>query len=222
VLDLDTGQVIRLGFGGAAAISHDGTRVVYYSFEGQFAAVVLVDLVTGQRWQVKETSAPGGMCGGRAGEISWDGNRIALDGVYVWERDNQRFLTQGGDAIWSPDDGWLAYYDKGRLYKMPVGGGNAVDLAESTWSSWGAWSSRNEIAFVRNDDIYVMNAGGSAQRRLTDHPGQDRYPAWSSDGKRILFYSDRAPRGWYIMNADGTSQTHLPEFDGYSMVSWTG
>jgi len=105
---------------------------------------------------------------------------------------------------------------------MPVGGGNAVDLAESTWSSWGAWSSRNEIAFVRNDDIYVMNADGSAQRRLTDHPGQDRYPAWSSDGRRILFYSDRAPRGWYIMNADGTNQTHLPEFDGYSMVSWTG
>ena len=36
-----------------------------------------------------------------------------------------------------------------------------------------------------------MNADGSNVRRLTNHPALDCWPAWSPDGKRVAFVSNR-------------------------------
>jgi Tol biopolymer transport system component len=59
-------------------------------------------------------------------------------------------------------------------------------------------------------DVYVMNARGGDQRRLTTSPGHDDLPAWSPDGKRIAFVSDRAGNlDIYTMNADGSDQTQV-------------
>lgn len=61
-----------------------------------------------------------------------------------------------------------------------------------------------------NDEIYVMNADGSHQTRLTNDPASDREPAWSPDGSRIAFASNRdGTFQIYLMNADGSSLTRL-------------
>src|SRR4051794_6393323 len=56
----------------------------------------------------------------------------------------------------------------------------------------------------------LMNPDGTGKTRLTDHLGQITSPAWSADGKKIAFETDRY-RGSDIaaMNADGTGLTRL-------------
>jgi Tol biopolymer transport system component len=65
-----------------------------------------------------------------------------------------------------------------------------------------------------NYEIYVMDADGSNQKRLTNNPANDSEPAWSSDRKKIVFVSDRGGTEGkykiYVMNADGTDQKLLP------------
>ena len=45
-----------------------------------------------------------------------------------------------------------------------------------------------------NPEIYVLNVGTGAFRRLTRHPAIDTEPNWSPDGRQIAFVSDRAGR----------------------------
>jgi hypothetical protein len=65
------------------------------------------------------------------------------------------------------------------------------------------------IAFASDRDgnfeIYVMNADGSGQTRLSE-----RWPSWSPNGGRIAFASKRdGNTEIYAMNADGSGQTRL-------------
>lgn len=84
------------------------------------------------------------------------------------------------------------------------------------------------IVFDTNRDgsyeIYVMNADGTGQTRLTNDPGWDWEATWSPDLSKIAFTSDRgaiSPEIW-VMNADGSGQTQLTNNgadDGYP--SWS-
>ena len=73
-----------------------------------------------------------------------------------------------------------------------------------------AWSpDGRKLAFVSrrdgNSEIYVMNADGSEQGNLTQHPASDSHPSWSPDGRKLAFVSRRDGNSEiYVMNADGS------------------
>jgi len=80
-------------------------------------------------------------------------------------------------------------------------------------------SEEGQIVFTRftgspdgsdGADVYLMNADGTNQERMTDAPEFEGFPAWSPDGKRIAFVSDR-DGDWdiYTMKIDGTEQSRL-------------
>ena len=64
-----------------------------------------------------------------------------------------------------------------------------------------------------NSEIYVMDANGESQIRLTRHPLDDWQPVWSPDGTRIAFVSNRNGGNVqiYIMDSDGKNPTRLTD-----------
>jgi hypothetical protein len=69
-----------------------------------------------------------------------------------------------------------------------------------------AFTSNRSGSNTADTDVFIMNADGSSQTRLTNDPTQEQYPTFSPDGTKILF-----TRGGkvYVMNVDGSSQTEL-------------
>jgi Tol biopolymer transport system component len=98
-----------------------------------------------------------------------------------------------------------------------------LEDSEPEWSPNGTTilftRSRQAPGAVRTTrEIWVMNANGSNQTRLTRAKTNDYSPSWSPDGKRITFVRDRrlvttarAPGEIYVMKANGTGITRLTE-----------
>jgi TolB protein len=111
-----------------------------------------------------------------------------------------------------------------------VGALAAVACAGFATPAQGAFPGKNgRIAFSSDRDspyapcslcrsIYTMNPDGSGVVRLTNGPASNRNdhdPAWSPDGRRIVFASsDVSGCGCgsflYVMNADGSGLTQIP------------
>jgi Tol biopolymer transport system component len=60
----------------------------------------------------------------------------------------------------------------------------------------------------KEHDIFLLSADGSRGRLLVQHPADDWRPAWTPDGKKVLFASDRTGSWgfWAIAVADGEPQ----------------
>jgi TolB protein len=158
-----------------------------------------------------------------------DGERLAgpIEGrnikeIYIADYDgaNQRRITVNRALnifpVWSADGRAIAYtsYRRGfpdvfvsyiyqGTFAQPARG---TDRLHNWLASWSPDGTR--IAFTSNRDgnaeIYVMNADGSALRRLTNHPAVDSTPTWSPAGNELAFTSDRSGTPQiYVMSADG-------------------
>jgi Tol biopolymer transport system component len=131
---------------------------------------------------------------------------------------------------WSPDGKYIAFVstrdDNSEIYRMNADGSNQLLLTNNEAKDYSpVWSPDGKhIAFVYNDgsgrdgkngiyakEIYIMDADGSNQTRLTNNKASDDSPSWSPDGKKVLFSSwpGSGPALIYVMNPDGSEPTRL-------------
>lgn len=98
--------------------------------------------------------------------------------------------------------------------------GNTRDEYDVVWSPDGT-----KLAFVRQlgdfnqGQIFVINADGTNETRLTNNNADDFNPTWSPDGTKIAFATSRDNAGngnteIYMMMADGTNQIRLTNRPG--------
>src|SRR5262249_47072459 len=135
---------------------------------------------------------------------------------------------------WSPDGEKIAFASRrdghGEIYVMNTDGSDQTRLTKtdpSVTNNAPAWSpdgqkivfqsnrDKNEVG-TPNTEIYVMNADGSDQTRLTTHDGRDEDPDWSPNGKTIAYNRDIGriqdmSLEVCAMNADGTEPTALTD-----------
>jgi Tol biopolymer transport system component len=85
-----------------------------------------------------------------------------------------------------------------------------------------AVARRDPIAGTR--DIWVLDLNGKPPVRLTFDPHEDMSPAWSADGRTILFTSDRSgERDLYRVPAEGPAADSLvfSSSDSKSLNAWS-
>lgn len=197
--------------------SPDSTSVAYARPMGR---IDIVPLDGGpSRTLVQDGGAP--VEGGRSPSWSPDGRTIAF----------QSYDEEPGDAEW----------EGGHLYVTPAVGGAAARLVGTSsvagsgdcgfyGSQWSPDGSR--IAFQarswRGDTtayhVWVANADGTGETRVTAEDGHEWLPRWSPDGSRLVVsrYVDDTRSVPVVMAPDGSEQVVLedPRLHG-SQVLWS-
>lgn len=196
--------------------SPDGTKIAFHSARNGASYQVYVMNADGSGQLNISNSAANDT------QPSWspDGSKIAFasdrdqggsSSIYVMNANgsNQTRLTTSGTGrldqqpTWSPDGSKLTFT-------------STRDSITVTWQETddnGGLVTKSALQL--NKEVYVMNANGSAQVRLTTTLENDDSASWSGDGTKIVFRSDRErdccdpTEQLWVMNPDGTGQVDL-------------
>jgi len=175
------------------------------------------------------TWSPGG------DRIALQGSALAPDGtfsccaIWVTDLDGKKTLLSfhGREPDWSPDGSKIAFsagapphpHHVEDLYVMNADGSGVTQLTDTQVrpERLPSWSPDSKmIAYeggpLGSPEIWVMNADGTSNRRLTEG-GRAEHPNWSPDGKEIAFWRPFRDR-LSIVKVDGSGERKIPVLGG--------
>lgn len=112
------------------------------------------------------------------------------------------------EASYSPDGQWIVYSSLRDAYERELTADEAK-LREINPSYFG--------------ELYIMKADGSEKRRLTNTPGYDGGPFFSTNGERIVwrrFSEDGLTADVYTIKTDGTDEKRITDFGSLSWAPY--
>ena len=66
-----------------------------------------------------------------------------------------------------------------------------------------------------NSEVFVADSDGTNSHNITNHPAFDGWPAWSPEGSKIAFASNRnSSYQIFIMNSDGSDVQLVANTEG--------
>ncbi len=135
------------------------------------------------------------------------------DLVTLWRRKRRRFAQETPEiALVAPRN--CLHQKREGISQAFVAGTTALVVAEADdrYPSWSPDGSSIVFSSDRDDntELYVMNADGTNQTRLTQHEGDDLAPVWSPDGSMITFVC-RLP--------DGNMEVFVVDVDGANLIN---
>jgi Tol biopolymer transport system component len=189
--------------------SPDGSKIAFTSFRSGNSEIWVMDADGANPRNLTND-------GGFDAEPAWspDGTRIAFNScrggncdIYVINADGTGLRrltfhpTNDGQPTWSASGSVAFISDRTGNFEITVVAVDQVGSPEAPVTQltataeredFPAWSpDGQQIAFARNNDLYVMNSDGANVRRLTTDGALNERPAWTPDSQRLVFSAHR-------------------------------
>ena len=99
-------------------------------------------------------------------------------------------LQSGGNYTVSPSSSNHFFTPANRIFNN-LNFNQTADFTAAEVCTTTNCAKNGKIAFVRNSDIFTINADGTNQRNITNNAARNSSPNWSPDGVKIVFSTDR-------------------------------
>ena len=136
--------------------------------------------------------------------VAYARDEVEYPQPFAWTRDGTRILTVLARTDRTNQIALIAVEDSSARVLKTLDSRAPQMLALSPDDRYVAYDLPQE-ADSRERDVFLLAADGSREELLVAHPDDDVVLAWTPDGKRLLFGSDRTGRMgiWALPMADG-------------------